>query len=103
MPEAERWGMEKSDRLIRASYRKWSFIIADGNPTGKYKFKLVVFDIETSLRYDVPNWDSMHKDGTNISWPTSVRSRPQTVPCGWFLVVVATVDGVLVVSIMLLG
>jgi hypothetical protein len=46
---------------------KGTFIMAGGSPVvsknGKRKLKLVVFSSETSLGYDVLNWDHIHKDG----------------------------------------
>lgn len=46
---------------------KGSFIMAGGSPAkakgNKRKLKLVVFSSETSLGYDVLNWDRLHKDG----------------------------------------
>lgn len=41
--------------------------MAGGSPAkakgNKRKLKLVVFSSETSLGYDVLNWDRLHKDG----------------------------------------
>lgn len=46
---------------------KGSFVMAGGSPAkvkgNKRKLKLVVFSSETSLGYDVLNWDRLHKDG----------------------------------------
>jgi hypothetical protein len=46
---------------------KGTFIMAGGKPvaskSGKRKLKLVVFSSETSLNYDVLNWDRLRKDG----------------------------------------
>jgi hypothetical protein len=44
-----------------------SFVMAGGKPvtskSGKRKLKLVVFSSETSLSYDVLNWNRLRKDG----------------------------------------
>jgi hypothetical protein len=46
---------------------KGSLVMAGGSPAkakgNKRKLKLVVFSSETSLGYDVLNWDRLHKDG----------------------------------------
>ena len=46
---------------------KGTFIMAGGSPAkakgNKRKLKLVVFSSETSLGYDVLNWERLHKDG----------------------------------------
>lgn len=45
---------------------KGSFVMAGGKPvaskSGKHKLRLVVFSSETSLNYDVLNWDRIRKD-----------------------------------------
>ena len=44
-----------------------TFVMAGGKPvaskSGKRKLRLVVFSSETSLNYDVLNWDRLRKDG----------------------------------------
>ena len=46
---------------------KGTFVMAGGKPvaakSGKRKLKLVVFSSETSLNYDVLNWDRLSRDG----------------------------------------